>query len=276
MQQVKKKKPVGALDSPGATTGPISCVDASVAANPGQAVDLGLTGFNEGTTVTVQDNFGSAAINKDSLTYTAPAQVPDTRNVVLTVINGSNSRTCNVKVIGVGKILTLDDGTSRALKANVYQLGAKSKSMSADFDGKNISAIPGVYMSPNVNLPSQPSNLGFPGMKTGVNTEDYVITFFGKLKIEQDGQYEFQVVVDDGAVMWVDSTKVINADGWATVENRRSRAEQGSLQLTKGDHNFKLNYYQGPACCIAVVLKWKKPGDADFSVVPPSVFDRPD
>ena len=275
----KKPTPIGSPEpGDGKVTGPAlsNCLKGSATANAGQTLDLELLGFGAASKVTVQDNVGTATISGTVLKYTAPSSQSESRDVLLTVTDGANTKTCTIKIVGNGKILIPDDGTSRALKANVYQLGANSKSMSADYDGKNISAIPGVYMSPNVNIPSQASNLGFPGMTKDVNTEDYVITFFGKLKIEQDGQYEFQVVVDDGAVMWVDSTKVINADGWATVKNRESRAERGIIQLTKGDHDFKLNYYQGPACCIEVVLKWKKPGDADFSVVPPSVFDRPD
>lgn len=266
----------GGIDTTGSSPGVISCVDASATANPGQSIDLKLNGFDGSTSVSVQDSFGSAVINKNTLTYTAPAVVRGARDVELSISNGLNTRKCKVKVIGTGDILIPDDGTSRALLANVYQLVPKSRSMAANFDGQNIKPIAGLYMAPNVNVPSQPSNLGFPGMRTGVNTEDYVISFQGKLKIELEGMYEFQVAVDDGAVMWLNSSKVINADGWATEENRASRSESGAIRLTKGSHPFKLNYYQGPACCIAIVLKWKKPGDSNFSVVPASAFDRPD
>lgn len=268
-----KRKPVSGLDSPGSTTSsPIECLDASATANPGQAIDLKLSQANSSSTVSVKDNFGTATINGDTLTYTAPQSVPTARDVELTVTTETVQKKCLVKVIANGGILIADDGSSRALKANVYQLVANSKSMAAHFDGKNIAPIPGVYMAPNVHVPAQASNLGFPGMRSGVNTEDYVISFYGKIKVDIEGSYEFQVAADDGAVMWINSTKVIDADGWANVQ----RSNRGVIQLAKGDHDFKLNYYQGPACCIAIILKWKKPGDSNFSVVPASAFDRPD
>lgn len=274
--QKSKKKPTAGIDDPTSSAGSSACVDPSAAANPGQSIDLELSGFSPTSSVSVQDNFGTATINGTVLTYRAPASVPDSRDVILTVTDGSNSKNCTVKVIGEGKFLIPDDGTSRALKANVYQLVANSQSMAANFDGKNIQPISGLYMAPNVNVPSQPSNLGFPGMRTGVQTEDFVISFYGKIKIPKDGQYQFQVTVDDGAVMWIDSTKVINADGWANKVNVANRSHQGSIQLSQGEHPFKLNYYQGPKCCIAIILQWKKPGDSEFTVVPASVFDRPD
>jgi hypothetical protein len=42
--------------------------------------------------------------------------------------------------------------------------------------------------------------------------------------------------------------------------------------MKKGDHALTLDYFQGPRYKIALILQWKKPGDAGFEVVPKSAF----
>ncbi|RYZ59019.1 MAG: hypothetical protein EOP07_05320 [Proteobacteria bacterium] len=96
--------------------------------------------------------------------------------------------------------------------------------------------------------------------------------------IPADGNYTFQLNSDDGSKLYIDGTMVIDNDGTHQAvgtgvdDSPTIGRKEVTLKLLKGDHNLGLDYFQGPRLRIALELKWKKPGSANFEYVPTESF----
>ncbi|RYZ67899.1 MAG: hypothetical protein EOP09_10290, partial [Proteobacteria bacterium] len=83
------------------------------------------------------------------------------------------------------------------------------------------------------------------------------------------GEYQFRLRSDDGSMLYINGTTVVDNNGLHQAE-----AREGSMTLTAGSHDFVLDYYQGPANRIALELFWLVPGSSDFLIVPSSAFQK--
>lgn len=79
------------------------------------------------------------------------------------------------------------------------------------------------------------------------------------------------MIADDGANLYIDGKKIIDNDG-----RHSAKAEQNSIFLSEGKHDFRVNYFQGPRFNMALELRWKAPGDWFFSYIPTRYLMRPD
>lgn len=93
---------------------------------------------------------------------------------------------------------------------------------------------------------------GFPGVEKRVDW--FGIDFHGTFKLRTKDYYTFRVVSDDGALFYVDGALVLDNDG-----PHGPREQKMSLPLTKGEHEFRLLYYQGPGGTLALQLFVKTP-----------------
>ena len=100
----------------------------------------------------------------------------------------------------------------------------------------------------------------------GALEQFFLMVAEGYLQIDQPGTYEFELTSDDGSKLWFGNNTAVDNDGEHSTESKR-----GSIKLDAGLHKFELRFFQGVGDAI-VILKWKKPGDAQFSVVPNSVL----
>ncbi|MEY4381699.1 MAG: hypothetical protein RJA92_1079 [Bacteroidota bacterium] len=85
---------------------------------------------------------------------------------------------------------------------------------------------------------------------TGVTTDisvavkkresEFSLLFDGYLKIEKDGIYHFTTRSDDGSILYIDDTEVVNNDG-----DHGSVEAAGKAALKKGFHKIKVAYYDG-------------------------------
>ncbi|MCJ7551178.1 MAG: PA14 domain-containing protein [Anaerolineae bacterium] len=71
------------------------------------------------------------------------------------------------------------------------------------------------------------------------------------------GTYRFRVLVDDGARLYVDGVRVINA--WT---NGAAREVTGDISLAGGDHEIRLDYYDAGGDAV-IQLTWEKAGVFD-------------
>lgn len=69
---------------------------------------------------------------------------------------------------------------------------------------------------------------------------DFGVRFEGFLKIDQDGEYTFQLGSDDGSILYVDGKEVANSDG---IHPHTTNA--GRARLKKGMHALRVDYFQG-------------------------------
>lgn len=73
--------------------------------------------------------------------------------------------------------------------------------------------------------------------KIGENTG---VVFQGLITIGEDGRYTFSTLSDDGSKLYINGKQVVDNDGDHGVQER-----QGSVDLTKGKHPIKVEYFNG-------------------------------
>ena len=98
---------------------------------------------------------------------------------------------------------------------------------------------------------------GFPGV-TG-QFEWFAIRYTGRFWIETAGHYQFRVLSDDGSKLWIDGELLVDNDGTHPPES-----VEGSATLSRGVHELRLDYFQGPRSHLALVLSIAGPGDGIF------------
>jgi len=69
--------------------------------------------------------------------------------------------------------------------------------------------------------------------------DKYVMRFRGQYMAGKDAVYQFQTVSDDGSLLYVDQTLVVENDG-----NHGPRARAGTIKLTKGWHALNVVFYE--------------------------------
>jgi hypothetical protein len=123
---------------------------------------------------------------------------------------------------------------------------------------KNVSRCPGVgIMYANVlNVPPQRFTHGFPGVND--RFEWFMLDFKGKFPVTEEGDYEFRLLSDDGSILWIDNTVVIDNDG-----THSPQAKIKSWHLAEGKHSMRVLYFQGPRTQVALQLFVKSPGGAE-------------
>jgi len=94
---------------------------------------------------------------------------------------------------------------------------------------------------------------GFPGVSN--RFEWFAIKYTGQFFVQQEGNYAFEIVSDDGARLFIDNKLVIDNDGI-----HAPTTAGGSIYLKKGPHFLQLEYFQGPRFHIALQLFVKPPG----------------
>ena len=118
------------------------------------------------------------------------------------------------------------------------QLGWERLETFADWKGEyysnaNLSGAPVLVRNdPNVLFGWGP---GSPGV--GVPADNFSVRWTRNLHFSA-GNYRFQMLVDDGARLWIDGQLVI--DQWRTGEPKSYSAE---IYLTDGSHNLRLEYF---------------------------------
>jgi hypothetical protein len=98
---------------------------------------------------------------------------------------------------------------------------------------------------------------GFPGV-TG-QFEWFAIRYTGRFWIETAGHYQFRVLSDDGSKLWIDGELLVDNDG-----THPPASIDGSATLSRGVHELRLDYFQGPRSHLALVLSIAGPGDGIF------------
>jgi hypothetical protein len=88
------------------------------------------------------------------------------------------------------------------------------------------------------DVASQPFQTGFPGALDG-QVDNFAIRYTGKFQVPAEGSYTFKLVSDDGAVLFVDGSKVVDNDGVHTV-----KTVTGEARLKAGSHDLRLDYFQ--------------------------------
>ena len=95
---------------------------------------------------------------------------------------------------------------------------------------------------------------GFPNITD--RYEWFAIEYTGKFWIENEGEYRFSLLSDDGSKLKVDDKLVVNNDGVHVA-----LAISGAATLSRGVHEITVDYFQGPRFTVALVLSVAPPGE---------------
>ncbi|MCA9312091.1 MAG: hypothetical protein KDA21_12840, partial [Phycisphaerales bacterium] len=90
----------------------------------------------------------------------------------------------------------------------------------------------------------------------------YVVEVLTDLIIEQDGLYAFRLTSDDGSRLTIDGQHVIAHDGLHAATARTALKD-----LAPGPHSLRIQMFEN-AGEAALKLEWRRPGEAEFSVIP--------
>lgn len=83
------------------------------------------------------------------------------------------------------------------------------------------------------------------------------VRWMGNLKVDQVGDYQFQVLTSDSGQLWLDGKPVLL---------------EKPLRLTAKPHALRLDFEKDGGDAMVLHLVWKKPGEDHWEVVPASAF----
>ena len=135
------------------------------------------------------------------------------------------------------------------LEGRVYNLKPGTHAL-PKFD--RLRPVGSIYTT-SLNVWPQSFDEGFPNVTD--RFEWFGIEYTGRIWIENPGHYRFSLLSDDGARLYLNNELVVD-DGGA----HGAYAISGSATLTRGVHEIKVEYYQGPRFTVALVLAVAPPG----------------
>ncbi len=159
-----------------------------------------------------------------------------------------------------------DCGTSpdKNIVAELYELPSGTQKLP---DFSSLASL-GTVCVAQLNIKDREFSEGFPGVENLVEWFGLDMRF--QVEVPKSGIYEFSLISDDGAILSIDDSMIIDNDGLHAVKEKKA-----SVYLNKGAHSFHLAYYQGPRWRIALELYWKIPGTTARSYIPTSSISRP-
>jgi hypothetical protein len=156
------------------------------------------------------------------------------------------------------------DAPDRMMVAEVYRMSSSDTSVK---DMNRRKPIRTVCLA-QLDFSPRHMGLGLPGLDL---SEWYGLDIRFTLNMPIDSDRDFIMLCDDGCVLYVDDQVVVNADGLHVVE-----AVMGTVHLSKGTHQMRVRYFQGPGDG-ALMMGWKKAGapTAETKPIPRRLFGRP-
>ena len=115
----------------------------------------------------------------------------------------------------------------------------------------------GLLFAKELNVSAKPMTGGFPGIDPSRN-QDFAIRWEAPLVVDNEADYMFRLLSDDGAIVTIDGMTIVDNDG-AHGPTEKS----GPVHLVKGTHAIAVDYFQatGP---VALQLFCKKAGGTEI------------
>jgi len=115
----------------------------------------------------------------------------------------------------------------------------------------------GYLFTHDLNIAPQTFTGGFPGLDSTHNS-NFALRYEAPLVVSTEADYDFRVVADDGAILRIDNTTIVDNDGTKTA----SASKDGPVHLVAGTHSISVDYFQatGP---VALQVYCKKVGDTE-------------
>lgn len=157
-----------------------------------------------------------------------------------------------------------DKDTKRQLMAHLYTLPVGTQNL-PDFSAMKATKT---LCLVQLDITDRDFKEGFPGVDGLI--EWFALDIRFSVNMSREGLYEFSLNSDDGSQLFIDDKIVINNDG-----EHSAIVKTGSINLSSGQHTFRVAYYQGPRYRLALELKWKTPGSTQTDYIPLPLMQRP-
>ena len=114
----------------------------------------------------------------------------------------------------------------------------------------------GLLFAKELNVSPKAMTGGFPGIDATRN-ENFAIRWEAPLIVDNEADYAFRILSDDGAIVTIDGLTIVDNDG-----THGPTEKAGPVHLVKGTHGIAVDYFQstGP---VALQLFCKKAGGVE-------------
>jgi outer membrane protein OmpA-like peptidoglycan-associated protein len=116
----------------------------------------------------------------------------------------------------------------------------------------------GYVYTQSLNIPERELTMPFPGVPRGIS--NFAIIYKGKFEVKEAVELEFVLKSDDGSILWIDSTEVVNHDGLHQFQVPK----KGAIKLEKGFHDIKVWYFQGIPTRMGLLLLMKSKTEKEW------------
>lgn len=161
----------------------------------------------------------------------------------------------DIKEVNIGTIVTDNTdfgGASKApWKGEVYLLATGTPKLP---DFSTLTPI-GTLFTSTIDISPRSFTEPFPGVPSD-RFEWFGVRYQGPLTISEAGDYNFRTISDDGSKLFIDNVLVVNHDG----QHAPSSSARATVNLNKGVHTLRVEYFQGPATQIALQVFGNKVG----------------
>ena len=100
-------------------------------------------------------------------------------------------------------------------------------------------SVASVWQLPSGAVPTASGTTDRIALRGTERSHDFVVHLTGFVRVPADGIYRFTLLSDDGAVLTIGDSVVVNNEG-----SRGARASAGSVALAAGEHAFAVRYFQ--------------------------------
>lgn len=200
-------------------------------------------------------------------TYVSPATGTEAYEVQIVAVSKSDPTQTSSTVLKLEPATQVFAGCTNDLKgfpikADVYAIPDDSVRLP---DFTMFSKTSATACMEAFQIPNRAWSDGFPGQPNLI--EWFAIRATSHLAVSKAGKHYFKLNADDGAKLYIDGQLVVDNDGI-----HAEKAVVGSINLTEGQHEIVVEYFQGPRYHIALELFWKTPGSSSYTYVPASAF----
>ena len=143
--------------------------------------------------------------------------------------------------------------SQKPIRGDVFILPDNTVSLPRDFS--RLKPIGKIFVS-EINVPDRSWTEGFPHVPEIF--EWFAIEYTATMVIKEPTEFVFSLGSDDGSRLYIDGKVIVNNDGQHSF-----KMSWGSATLSKGEHKFRLVYFQGPRAALGLQLFVKKKGSKE-------------
>jgi hypothetical protein len=110
-----------------------------------------------------------------------------------------------------------------------------------------------VLYTKQINVAPRPFTEGFPGVAN--QTSNFAIRYEGNFVTSVEGTYQLRILASDGALVYVDTEKLIDIDGVHPPQEGKATKKLGA-----GEHRFRVDYFKASKDNVALQVWLTPPG----------------